>query len=64
MLVHPSTREFWEEEEITMNLMNFLVSWSKNSIVYEKRSQKTQHQDEATAALKSDKSVENEQIER
>ena len=63
LLVHPSTHEFWEDEEIRMNLMKFLVGWSKNSIVYEKSSQKKRYQDEATEALKSDKSSENEQVE-
>ena len=63
MLVHPSTHEFWEEEEIRMNLLTFLVGWSKNSLVYEKRSQKKRYQDIATEALKSDKSAEKEQIE-
>ena len=63
MLVHPSTHEFWEDEEIRMNLLTFLVGWSKNSIVYEKRSQKKRYQDVATEALKSDKSADKEQIE-
>jgi hypothetical protein len=34
--------------------MNFLVGWSKNSIVYKKTSQKKRYQDEATEALKNE----------
>ena len=55
--------EFWEDDEIRNNLVEFLVGQSKNPIVYAKVTQKAQCQDEATAALKSDKSCENEQIE-
>ena len=44
-------------------LLEFLVGWSKNPIVYAKVNQKAQYQDEATAALKSNKQDENEQIE-
>ena len=36
-LLQPSAREFWEEEEIRKSLLNFLVSWSRNPMVYAKR---------------------------
>ena len=63
LLLHPSAHEFWEEEEIRTKLMEFLVGWSKNPIVYAKVNQKAQYQDEATSALKSNKQNEVEQIE-
>ena len=40
MLLHPCTHEFWEEDEIRNNLLEFLVSWSKNPVVYAKVTQK------------------------
>ena len=43
--------------------MEFLVGWSKNPIVYAKVNQRNQYQDEATAAMKSNKKDENKQIE-
>ena len=53
LLLHPSAHEFWDEEEIRTKLMEFLVGWSKNPIVYAKVNQKAQYQDEATSALRA-----------
>ena len=36
VLLHPSAHEFWEEDEIRNNLMEFLVGWSKNQLYTEK----------------------------
>ena len=63
MLLHPCVHEFWEEDEIRNNVLQYLVGWSKNSAVYAKESQKRKYQDEATLALKSDKSDEKDEIE-
>ena len=60
MLLHPCTHEFWEENEIRNNLLELLVSWSKNPVVYAKVTQKRKYQDEATEALKSEKPDEKE----
>ena len=43
-LLHPSAHEFWEEEEIRKNLLNFLVGWSRNPMVCAKKTKA--HQDE------------------
>ena len=40
-LLHPCAHEFWENEEIRNNPLQFLVSWSKTPKVYAKRV--TQH---------------------
>ena len=63
MLLHPCVHEFWEEDEIRNSVLQYLVGWSKNSAVYAKESQKRKYQDEATLALKSDKSDEKDEIE-
>ena len=42
LLMHPSAHEFWEAEEIRNKLMELLVGWSKNQIVYAKVNQKAQ----------------------
>ena len=55
LLLHPIAHKFWEEEEIHTKLMEFLVGWSKNPIVYAKVNKKAQYQDKATSALKSNK---------
>ena len=53
LLLHPSAHEFWEEEEIRKSLLEFLIGWSRNPMVYAKNTQTPQ--DEATSALKCDK---------
>ena len=63
MLLHPCVHEFWEEDEIRNSVLQYLVGWSKNSAVYAKETQKRKYQDEATLALKSDKSDERDEIE-
>ena len=58
--LHPSTHEFWEEDSIRKILLNFLFSWSRNLKAYVNKI--INAQDEATYALKSD-DTEEEEIE-
>ena len=39
LLIHPSADEFWEEKEIRKSLLEFLVGWSRNQMVYAKKTQ-------------------------
>ena len=60
--LHPSTHEFWEEDEIRKSPMDYLVCWSRNPLAYAKEKLRSA-QDEATNALKSDRNEENERME-
>ena len=35
--LHPSTHEFWEEDNIRKSLLDFLVGWSRNPKAYVKK---------------------------
>ena len=56
--LHPSTHEFWEEDNVRKSLLDFLVGWSRNPKAYVKKTH--QAQDDATHALKSDEREESE----
>ena len=36
-LLHPSTHEFWEDEETSAKFLEFLAVWSKNTAAYFKK---------------------------
>ena len=56
--LHPSTHEFWEEDNVRKSLLDFLVGWSRNPKAYVKKTHLAQ--DDATHALKSDEKEESD----
>ena len=57
-LLHPSTHEFWEDEETRTKFLEFLAGWQKNTAVYFKKTFAAQDDTESIKLQNDDKEIE------